>query len=53
VASVRGVLRSPACTGRALTDRTRMIPARPRKSAPGTIGRFYIILLMKIIDEIA
>jgi site-specific DNA recombinase len=40
-ASVRGILRNPAYTGRALTNRTRVAPARQRKSAllpagPGT-----------------
>jgi site-specific DNA recombinase len=33
VASVRGMLRNPAYTGRALTNRTRVAPARGRKSA--------------------
>jgi site-specific DNA recombinase len=33
VASVRGILRNPAYTGRALTNRTRVVPARQRKSA--------------------
>src|SRR6266704_2237030 len=33
VASVRGILRNPAYTGRALTNRTRVAPARRRKSA--------------------
>ena len=33
VASVRGILRNPAYTGRALTNRTRVMPARRRKSA--------------------
>ena len=33
VASVRGILRNPAYTGRALTNRTRVTPARRRKSA--------------------
>src|SRR5690348_5422107 len=32
-ASVRGILRNPAYTGRALTNRTRVAPARRRKSA--------------------
>jgi DNA invertase Pin-like site-specific DNA recombinase len=32
-ASVRGILRNPAYTGRALTNRTRVVPARRRKSA--------------------
>src|SRR5215472_12371445 len=33
VASVRWILRNPAYTGRALTNRTRVAPARARKSA--------------------
>ena len=33
VASVRGILRNPAYTGRALTNRTRPAPARRRRSA--------------------
>jgi site-specific DNA recombinase len=33
VASVRGILRNPAYTGRALTNRTQVAPARRRKSA--------------------
>ena len=33
VASVRGILRNPAYAGRALTDRTRVAPARRRRSA--------------------
>jgi site-specific DNA recombinase len=33
VASVRGILRNPAYTGRALTNRTQVVPARARKSA--------------------
>jgi site-specific DNA recombinase len=33
VASVRGILRNPAYAGRALTNRTRVTPARRRKSA--------------------
>jgi site-specific DNA recombinase len=33
VASVRWILRNPAYTGRALTNRTRVAPARRRKSA--------------------
>src|SRR5258708_6155627 len=33
VASVRGILRNPAYTGRALTNRTRVAPARQRRSA--------------------
>jgi site-specific DNA recombinase len=32
-ASVRGILRNPAYTGRALTNRTQVMPARRRKSA--------------------
>ena len=32
-ASVRGILRNPAYTGRALTNRTQVAPARRRKSA--------------------
>jgi site-specific DNA recombinase len=32
-ASVRGILRNPGYTGRALTNRTRVAPARRRKSA--------------------
>jgi len=32
-ASVRGILRNPAYTGRALTNRTRVAPARRRRSA--------------------
>jgi site-specific DNA recombinase len=32
-ASVRGILRNPAYTGRALTNRTRVAPARQRRSA--------------------
>jgi site-specific DNA recombinase len=32
-ASVRGILRNPAYTGRALTNRTQVAPARQRKSA--------------------
>jgi site-specific DNA recombinase len=32
-ASVRGILRNPAYAGRALTNRTRVAPARQRKSA--------------------
>src|SRR5437763_12957964 len=32
-ASVRGILRNPAYTGRALTNRTQVVPARRRKSA--------------------
>ena len=37
-ASVRGILRNPAYTGRALTNRTRMVPARRRKSALLPVG---------------
>src|SRR5512142_2500728 len=33
VARVRGILRNPAYTGRALTNRTQVVPARRRKSA--------------------
>jgi site-specific DNA recombinase len=33
VASVRGILRNPAYAGRAMTNRTRVAPARQRKSA--------------------
>src|SRR5262249_15236111 len=33
VASVRGILRNPAYAGRALTNRTRVAPARGRRSA--------------------
>ena len=33
VASVRGILRNPAYAGRALTNRTQVVPARQRKSA--------------------
>ena len=32
-ASVRGILRNPAYTGRALTNRTQVVPARRRRSA--------------------
>jgi site-specific DNA recombinase len=39
VASVRGILRNPAYTGRALTNRTRVAPARRRKSAMLPAGR--------------
>jgi site-specific DNA recombinase len=38
VASVRGILRNPAYTGRALTNRTRVVPARTRKSAMLPVG---------------
>jgi site-specific DNA recombinase len=38
VASVRGILRNPAYTGRALTNRTRVVPARRRKSAMLPVG---------------
>src|SRR6202044_2836309 len=38
VASVRGILRNPAYTGRALTNRTRVAPARSRKSAMRPAG---------------
>jgi site-specific DNA recombinase len=37
-ASVRGVLRNPAYAGRALTNRTRVAPARRRKSALLPVG---------------
>jgi site-specific DNA recombinase len=37
-ASVRGILRNPADTGRALTNRTRVAPARRRKSALLPVG---------------
>jgi hypothetical protein len=37
-ASVRGILRNPAYTGRALTNRTRVVPARRRKSALLPVG---------------
>ena len=37
-ASVRGILRNPAYTGRALTNRTRVAPARQRKSALLPVG---------------
>src|SRR6516164_8556238 len=39
VASVRGILRNPAYAGRALTNRTRVAPARRRKSAMLPAGR--------------
>jgi site-specific DNA recombinase len=39
VASVRGILRNPAYAGRALTNRTRVTPARRRKSALQPAGR--------------
>ena len=38
VASVRGILRNPAYAGRALTNRTRVAPARTRKSALLPVG---------------
>jgi site-specific DNA recombinase len=38
VASVRGILRNPAYVGRALTNRTRVTPARKRKSALLPVG---------------
>ncbi len=38
VASVRGILRNPAYTGRALTNRTQVVPARERKSALLPVG---------------
>jgi site-specific DNA recombinase len=37
-ASVRGILRNPAYAGRALTNRTRVVPARRRKSALLPVG---------------
>jgi site-specific DNA recombinase len=37
-ASVRGILRNPAHTGRALTNRTRVVPAHRRKSALLPVG---------------
>jgi site-specific DNA recombinase len=37
-ASVRGILRNPAYKGRALTNRTRVAPARRRKSALLPVG---------------
>jgi site-specific DNA recombinase len=37
-ASVRGILRNPAYMGRALTNRTRVTPARKRKSALLPVG---------------
>jgi site-specific DNA recombinase len=39
VASVRGILRDPVYAGRALTNRTRPVPARRRKSALLPAGR--------------
>ena len=38
VASVRGLLRNPAYAGRALTNRTRAVPARRRRSALLPVG---------------
>jgi site-specific DNA recombinase len=38
VASVRGILRNPAYAGRAQTNRTRVTPARQRKSALLPVG---------------
>ena len=38
VASVRGILRNPAYAGRALTNRTQVVPARARKSAMRPAG---------------
>jgi site-specific DNA recombinase len=38
VASVRGILRNPAYAGRALCNRTRVVPARNRKSAMLPVG---------------
>jgi hypothetical protein len=35
---VRGILRNPAYAGRALTNRTRVVPARRRKSALSPVG---------------
>jgi site-specific DNA recombinase len=37
-ASVRGILRNPAYAGRALTNRTRVVPARQRRSALLPVG---------------
>jgi Recombinase/Recombinase zinc beta ribbon domain len=37
-ASVRGILRNPAYTGQAQTNRTRVVPARRRKSALLPVG---------------
>jgi site-specific DNA recombinase len=37
-ASVRGILRNPAYAGRAQTNRTRVVPARRRKSALLPVG---------------
>ncbi len=37
-ASVRGILRNPAYTGRALTNRTQVVPARRRRSALLPVG---------------
>jgi site-specific DNA recombinase len=37
-ASVRGILRNPAYAGRALTNRTQVVPARRRKSALLPVG---------------
>jgi site-specific DNA recombinase len=39
VASVRGILRNPAYSGRALTNRTQVAPARRRRSALLPAGR--------------
>jgi site-specific DNA recombinase len=38
VASVRGILRNPAYAGRAQTNRTRVVPARQRRSALRPVG---------------
>ena len=38
VASVRGILRNPAYAGRALCNRTQVVPARNRKSAMLPVG---------------
>jgi site-specific DNA recombinase len=38
VASVRGILRNPAYAGRALTNRTQVVPSRQRKSAMRPAG---------------
>ena len=38
VASVRGILRNPAYAGRALSNRTQVVPARNRKSAMLPVG---------------
>jgi site-specific DNA recombinase len=41
VSSIRGILRSPAYTGRAAACRTRPVPARQRKSALLPVGPGY------------